>query len=192
MLDTAFNPFRVIPVLLIERGRLVKTIQFKKPSYVGDLVNSVRIFNEKEVDELAILDIGASKIGDGPNFRLIQQVTDECSMPLAYGGGITTVDQIRRLIELGVEKVIINSAAMQRPTLISEAASAVGSQSIVVSIDVKKQFLRGYTVRAVSGAKIVKTNSVPAIVRRMVEAGAGEILLHNIDRDGTLIGYDHD
>lgn len=192
MPNTAFNPFRVIPVLLVERGRLVKTIKFSKPSYVGDLVNSVRIFNEKEVDELTILDIRASRTGAGPNFDLIRDVTDECFMPLAYGGGITQVDQIRRLIGMGVEKVIINTAAMQRPSIITEAADAVGSQSIVVSIDVKKEFLRGYGVRSVSGTKRVSMKSLPHLLQSVVDAGAGEILLNNIDRDGTLSGYDHE
>jgi cyclase len=192
MSETLFNPFRVIPVLLVERGRLVKTVRFKKPSYVGDLVNSVRIFNEKEVDELAILDIGASRFGDGPNFDLIRQVTDECFMPLAYGGGVSRVDQIRHLIGIGVEKVIVNSSAMDRLGFVTEAASAVGSQSIVVSVDVKKAFLRGYHARAVSGTRRVKCQSLTQLVRDVVQAGAGEILLNNVDRDGTLDGYDHD
>lgn len=188
----AFNPFRIIPVLLLENGRLVKTVKFSKPSYVGDLVNSVRIFNEKEVDELAILDIGASRQGAGPNFDLIKEITDECFMPLAYGGGITDVQQVRRLVEMGVEKVVINSAAMQRPGLVTEAAAAVGSQSVVVSIDVRKGLFGGYGARAVSGSRKVDAPSLTALVERMVDAGAGEILLNNIDRDGTLLGYDHD
>ncbi len=192
MPETNFNPFRVIPVLLVERGRLVKTTKFNKPRYVGDLLNSVRIFNEKEVDEIAILDIGASKFGNGPNFELIKQVTDECFMPLAYGGGISAVDQICRLVGMGVEKVVINTAAMQRLDFISDAARAVGSQSIVVSIDVKKEFLRGYRPRAVSGSKKVITTSLIDLLGSVVDAGAGEILLNNIDRDGTLSGYDHE
>lgn len=192
MNSEAFNPFRIIPVLLLENGRLVKTVKFSKPSYVGDLVNSVRIFNEKEVDELAILDIGASKQGVGPNFDLIKEITDECFMPLAYGGGITDVTQVRRLVEMGVEKVVINSAAMQRPGLVTEAAAAVGSQSVVVSIDVRKGLFGGYGARAVSGSRKVDAASLTGLVERMVEAGAGEILLNNIDRDGTLLGYDHD
>lgn len=187
----AFNPFRIIPVLLLEQGRLVKTTKFAKPSYVGDLVNSVRIFNEKEVDELAILDIGASRRGQAPNFELIKEVTDECFMPLAYGGGVTEVAHVRRLVEMGVEKVVINSAAMLRPALVTEAAMAVGSQSVVVSIDVKKGLLGGYGARAMSGTRKVDSPSLPALVQHMVQAGAGEILLNNIDRDGTLLGYDH-
>lgn len=187
----SFNPFRIIPVLLLEQGRLVKTVKFSKPSYVGDLINSVRIFNEKEVDELAILDIGASKRGQGPNFDLIKDVTNECFMPLAYGGGITEAAQVRRLVEMGVEKVIINSAAMARPALVSEAAKEVGSQSVVVSIDVKKAFFGSYQARAVSGSRKVSATSLRALVERFVAAGAGEILLNNIDRDGTLLGYDH-
>ncbi len=192
MHTNSFNPFRIIPVLLLEQGRLVKTTKFTKPSYVGDLVNSVRIFNEKEVDELAILDIGATKRGQGPNFDLIQEVTDECFMPLAYGGGISEVAQIRRLVTMGVEKVVINSAAMSRPALISEAADAVGSQSIVVSIDVKKGLFGGFGARAVSGSRKVDVSSIQELVERTVRAGAGEILLNNIDRDGTLLGYDHE
>lgn len=192
MQSDTFNPFRIIPVLLLEQGRLVKTTRFAKPSYVGDLVNSVRIFNEKEVDELAILDIGASKRGQTPNFKLIKEITDECFMPLAYGGGITDVAHVRRLVEMGVEKVVINSAAMVRPEFVTEAAMAVGSQSVVVSIDVKKGLFGGYGARAVSGSRKVEAASVPALVERMVQAGAGEILLNNIDRDGTLLGYDHE
>ncbi|HEV6966455.1 AglZ/HisF2 family acetamidino modification protein [Roseateles sp.] len=192
MLSETFNPFRIIPVLLLEHGRLVKTVKFSKPSYVGDLVNSVRIFNEKEVDELAILDIGATKKGQPPNFDLIKEVTDECFMPLAYGGGVTEVSHVKRLVEMGVEKVVINSAAMSRPQLVTEAAMAVGSQSIVVSIDVKKGLLGGYGARAVSGTKKVDAKSIPALVEQMVQAGAGEILLNNVDRDGTLLGYDHE
>ncbi|PND37775.1 imidazole glycerol phosphate synthase subunit HisF [Paucibacter aquatile] len=191
MPSDSFNPFRVIPVLLLEEGRLVKTIRFSKPSYVGDLINSVRIFNEKEVDELAILDIGASKRGLSPNFDLIKDVTNECFMPLAYGGGISDANQVRKLVEMGVEKVIINSAAMARPALVSEAAKEVGSQSVVVSIDIKKTLFGGYQARSVSGTKKVAAASLQALVKDFVEAGAGEILLNNIDRDGTLLGYDH-
>lgn len=192
MTDTAFNPFRVMPVLLLENGRLVKTTKFAKASYVGDLLNSVRIFNEKEVDEIVILDIAASKTKIGPNFSMVKQVTDECFMPLAYGGGISSVDQIRKLIGMGVEKVVINTAAMNRPCFVSEAAAAVGSQSIVVSVDVKRDLFGSYRARALSGAKKVVTKSLPDLVKSLINAGAGEILLNNIDRDGTLLGYDHD
>lgn len=192
MQASSFNPFRIIPVLLVEQGRLVKTIKFSKPSYVGDLVNSVRIFNEKEVDELAILDISASKRGRGPNFELIREVTDECFMPLAYGGGISEVAHVKRLVQMGVEKVVVNTAAMTDPTFVSAAADAVGSQSVVVSIDVKTSLFGGYGARAVSGSRKVRADSIPKLVQRMVAAGAGEILLNNIDRDGTLLGYDHD
>ena len=191
MPSNAFNPFRIIPVLLIDQGRLVKTTKFANPSYVGDLVNSVRIFNEKEVDELAILDISASKRRQPPNFELIREVTDECFMPLAVGGGITEVSQVRRLIGMGVEKVIMNSAAMVNSTFISQAADAVGSQSVVVSVDIKKNFFGKYCARSHSGSQPVDTASLPDLVKRLVAAGAGEILLNNIDRDGTLSGYDH-
>lgn len=188
--QTAFNPFRVIPCLQVDRGRLVKTTGYRNPSYVGDLINSLRIFNEKEVDEIAVVDISATRERRGPDFELINEMASECFMPLAYGGGITTVAEIERVIKLGVEKVILNSAALENLDLVRVAAASVGSQSVVVSIDVKKRWLGGYGVFTRSGTRRV-AGDLLRIVDAVTEAGAGELLLNAIDKDGTLSGYDH-
>lgn len=187
---TAFNPFRVIPTLQVDRGRLVKTTAFRAPAYVGDLINSLRIFNEKEVDEIAVVDISATREGRGPDFELINEMASECFMPLAYGGGITTVAEIERIIQLGVEKVILNSAALENPGLVRAAADAVGSQSIVVSIDVKQRWLGGYAVYTRSGTRRVSKDLLGTI-EAINGSGAGELLLNAIARDGTFSGYDH-
>ena len=186
----AFNPFRVIPCLQVDRGRLVKTIGYRNPGYVGDLINSLRIFNEKEVDEIAVVDISATREQRGPDFELINEMASECFMPLAYGGGITTVAQIERIIKLGVEKVILNSAALENLDLVRAAAASVGSQSVVVSIDVKKRWLGGYGVFTRSGTKRIGGDLL-RIVDAVTEAGAGELLLNAIDKDGNMGGYDH-
>lgn len=188
--DTAFNPFRIIPVLQVERGRLVKTTAYRNPSYVGDLINSLRIFNEKEVDEIAVLDISATRDRRGPDFALIEEMASECFMPLAYGGGISSVAEIERIIQLGVEKVILNTAALENPDLVRAAADAVGSQSIVVSVDVKKSWLGGYQVYTRSGTKRSATSLFDTI-DSITATGAGELLLNAMSRDGTLEGYDH-
>lgn len=192
-MDTAhaFNPFRVIPCLQIDRGRVVKTTRFRDPSYVGDLINNLRIFNEKEVDEIAVVDITASRNGRGPDFDLINQMASECFMPLAYGGGISSVAEIKRIIALGVEKVILNTAALENTDLIRAAADAVGSQSVVVSIDAKKGWFGGYKVFTRSGTKRVSGDLLET-VDKVSAAGAGEILINAISRDGTFEGYDHE
>jgi cyclase len=180
---------RVIPCLLLKGQGLYKTVRFKDPKYVGDPINAVKIFNEKEVDELALLDISASIEGKRPNFAKIEEVAGECFMPLAYGGGIRSLDDIRTLFSLGVEKVILNSHAMDHPELVREAAELYGSQSIVASIDVKKGLLGRYEVVTHSATR--KTGRDPVQVAiELVAAGAGEILLNSVDRDGTLQGYD--
>jgi cyclase len=188
--QSAFNPFRVIPCLQVDRGRLVKTTGYRNPSYVGDLINSLRIFNEKEVDEISVVDISATRERRGPDFELINEMASECFMPLAYGGGITTVSEIERIIQLGVEKVILNSAALENLDLLRAAAASVGSQSVVVSIDVKKQWLGGYCVFTRSGTKRIG-GDLFRTVDAVTEAGAGELLLNAIDKDGTMGGYDH-
>lgn len=188
--QTAFNPFRVIPCLQVDQRRLVKTVRYRDPKYVGDLINSLRIFNEKEVDEIAVIDISATRSGRGPDFEMINEMASECFMPLAYGGGITSTEEIEKIIKLGVEKVILGTAAFENPNLIRTAANSVGSQSVVVSVDVKKPWLRDYGIFTRSGTKRVDVDLITAI-DRVVEAGAGEILLNAIDRDGTLQGYDH-
>ena len=180
---------RVIPVLLLQDGGLVKSVKFKKPVYVGDPLNAVKIFNEKEIDEIVILDIDASKQKRGPDMKRIAEICGEAFIPLAYGGGISTIEQVDELFYLGVEKVIFNYQAIHQPSLISQAAKMVGSQSVVVSIDVKKNWLGKYKVYTLNGNE--QTNYEPvAFAKQMKEAGAGEIFLNVIDRDGTYEGYD--
>lgn len=180
---------RVIPCLLLKGNGLVKTTRFAKPIYIGDPINAVRIFNDKEVDEIVFLDIEATAAGRGPNFDLLKDIATEAFMPFAYGGGVTRLDQIQTLFSLGVEKVIINTALFSTPTLITAAADLAGSQSIVVSIDVKKNWLGHYSVYSHGGSRNRKEDPV-ACARRMEQAGAGEILLNAVDRDGMMGGYD--
>ena len=183
---------RLIPCLLVHNGGLVKTVQFGSPKYVGDPINAVRIYNEKEVDELVVLDIDATVKGAEPDYQLISHLASECRMPLCYGGGVRTAVQIERVISLGVEKVAISSAAVESPSLISSAASRVGSQSVVVVIDVKKTgLLRRYEVVTHNGTN--KTGLDPAeFAKRMAGLGAGEIVVNSVDRDGEMKGYDLD
>lgn len=180
---------RVIPVLLIQKGGLVKSIQFKNHKYVGDPINAVKIFNDKEVDEIAILDISASKEKRPPNIKQIAEIASEAFMPLAYGGGITKLEEIKQILFEGVEKVILNKSALKNPQLLTEAAKLFGSQSIVASIDVKKNFLGKYRVFGDNGKTNTKFNPI-AFAKQMEDAGAGEIVLNSIDRDGTYKGYD--
>lgn len=180
---------RVIPALLLRGAGLVKTTAFKNPVYVGDPINAIRIFNEKEVDELVLLDIAASRTGRGPAFGTIESIASECFMPVAYGGGITTVEQVRRILGLGVEKVVINAAALADPKIVRATADEFGSQAIVVSMDVKRKLLGRYEVYGDSGTKSTGHEPV-TYARMMADHGAGEILLTAIDRDGTMKGYD--
>lgn len=180
---------RVIPVLLIHDGDLVKTTKFKKPAYVGDPINAVRIFNEKEIDEIVVLDIDATREGRGPDFEKIAGIASEAFIPLAYGGGITTLDEVSALFYLGVEKVVFNNAAYKTPNLLRKAADMVGSQSIVASIDIKKNLLGQSRVCINNGQKLTGENPVD-YAKKMEENGAGEIFLNSIDRDGTYEGYD--
>ncbi len=180
---------RVIPCLLLKDGRLVKTVRFKRPTYVGDPINAVRIFNEKEVDELVFLDIGATRAGRQPSFELLERIASEAFMPFGYGGGITSVEEIQRLFALGVEKVVLNSSACADPDLISRAAAVAGSSSVVVSIDVRRDWLGRCRTYSRSGTRFFRSGVVQwaSEVERL---GAGEILLNSIDRDGTMAGYD--
>lgn len=181
---------RIIPCLLIHNGGLVKTTRFGDPKYVGDPLNAVRIFNEKQVDELIVVDIDATVSGYEPDYHLISNLASECRMPLCYGGGIKTVEQIERIVSLGVEKVSLASAAAYNSDLIQKAAQRVGSQSIVAVIDVKKSGLLGrYEVFTHNGTKKVGRNPVD-MACQLATLGAGEIFLHSIDRDGTMLGYD--
>lgn len=181
---------RIIPCLLIHKGGLVKTTGFGQPKYIGDPLNAVRIFNEKEVDELMVLDIDATREGREPDYKLIASLAAECRMPLAYGGGVHRVDQFERLISLGVEKVSISAAAVLTPALIGEAASRVGSQSVVVVIDVKQVNGR-HKAWTNNGTRLATKD--PVELARMAQAeGAGEIVLNSIDRDGLMQGYELD
>lgn len=181
---------RIIPCLLVKNSGLVKTVGFNKPKYVGDPLNAVRIFNEKEVDELMVVDIDATSQNREPNYKLIANLATECRMPLCYGGGVRTPEQIQRIISLGVEKVALSSAVVGNPSLISKAAEWVGSQSIVVVMDVKKVgLLRRYEVFTHNGTKGTGLDPV-AWARQVQELGAGEVVLNSIDQDGEMKGYD--
>jgi cyclase len=179
---------RLIPTLLIKGNGLVKTTKFKDPVYLGDPINAVRIFNEKEVDELIISDIYASKDGNEPNYKLIQNLVSECFMPAAYGGGVNKLDQVAKLIELGVEKIIINTAAKDFK-FIESMASIYGSQSVVVSIDVKKSFWGGNHVYFKSGSQKSKYSPAEFAIHA-VDSGAGEIIIQSIDNEGSMDGFD--
>ncbi len=182
---------RIIPCLLLRNNGLVKTVKFKESTYVGDPINTVRIFNEKEVDEIFFLDIDASKTKKEPPYELIQRIASECFMPFAFGGGINSLDQIEKIIKSGAEKVIINSNAFLNKTFIKEAVYRFGSSTIAVSIDVKKDFLRGNTVYIKGGTQSTGINPINYALE-MENQGAGEILINSIDKDGTMTGYDID
>jgi cyclase len=183
-----FRP-RVIPCLLLWNKGLVKTVRFNDPTYLGDPINIVKIFNDKEVDELVFLDITATVENKKPPFKLISEIASECFMPLGYGGGIKNLEDIRTILSLGVEKIFINSYAVENPFFIRRAADLFGSQSIVVSIDVKKSLFIKYQVFTRCGKKATGLDPVRFAVE-MEQMGAGELLLNSIDRDGTMQGYD--
>lgn len=180
---------RVIPTLLLQEGGLVKGRQFKKHTYLGDPINAVKIFNEKEVDELVFLDITATRDQRAPNYEIIADIANEAFMPFGYGGGITDVTQMEKLFSVGVEKAIINSAAFRKPELISEAARVFGSQSVIVSMDIKKNLLGNYEVFIQNGQIKTKNNPID-YAKKMQDLGAGELIVCSIDRDGTDKGYD--
>lgn len=180
---------RVIPCLLLRGHGLVKTRRFKDPVYIGDPVNAVRIFNEKEVDELIVLDIDASREEREPNYEIVSEIAGECFMPIAYGGGIRTLQQARKLIRSGVEKVVINSAALESTCIITEIADVFGSQAVVGAIDVRRSLLGNYKVVAKS-ATVETRIQFEAHLRQLEAAGAGEIFVNSVDRDGVMGGYD--
>jgi cyclase len=181
---------RIIPCLLVHKGGLVKTVGFDKPKYVGDPLNAVRIFNEKEVDELMVVDIDATRQQCDPDYPLIAKLAAECRMPLAYGGGVHTVEQFERLISLGVEKVAASAAAVADLSFITRAAERVGGQSVVVVIDVRKRG-KGYEVFTHNGTRATGLDAVD-FARHAEAAGVGEIVVNSIDRDGQMKGYDLD
>ncbi len=183
---------RIIPCLLIENGGLVKTQRFKEAKYVGDPINAVKIFNEKEADELIVLDINASVKGLEPNFELIKKLAAECRMPLCYGGGVTRLEHVEKIISMGVEKVAVSSAAVIEPTFITKLATAVGKQSVVVVIDVRKKrglFSKGFEVCTHNATKVVEQDPIE-LAKILQEAGAGEIVVNFVDNDGLMRGYD--
>ncbi|MDC6362077.1 MULTISPECIES: AglZ/HisF2 family acetamidino modification protein [Flavobacteriaceae] len=181
---------RIIPCLLVRNKGLVKTVQFQKGKYVGDPINAVKIFNEKEVDELMVLDIDATKEGREPNFVMIENLANESRMPLCYGGGVKTVEHAKKIIHLGAEKVALSSAAIETPELIADIAKAVGVQSVIVVLDVKKKGLFGkYQVYTHNGTK--STGKDPKeLAEKFEKLGAGEIVINSIDNDGVMKGFD--
>ncbi len=181
---------RIIPCLLVQNHGLVKTVKFKAPKYVGDPINAVKIFNEKEVDELIVLDIDATAKNQAPDYKLIKNLAAECRMPFCYGGGIKTVEQAVRIINLGVEKVAISSAFLERPDFATDLARAVGAQSVVGVIDVKKSGLLGsYEMFTHNGKKRVGKD-LHQFCRELEDKGVSEIVINSIDNDGVMKGYD--
>lgn len=185
---------RIIPCLLIHNNGLVKTKGFSEPKYVGDPINAVKIFNEKESDELMVLDIDATVYNREPNYELISKLAAECRMPLCYGGGVTTAEQASKIIDLGVEKVSLSAAAISNPQLVTEIASEIGSQSVVVVLDVIKKkglFSSSYKVMTHNATKETKSDLF-SLIEQFQSFGAGEIVINSIDRDGSMSGYDLD
>lgn len=181
---------RVIPCLLVKNGGLVKTVQFANPKYVGDPINAVRIFNEKEVDELIVLDIDASTLGREPDYLMIRNLAGECRMPLCYGGGGKSAEEAEKIIGLGVEKVAISSTAVEKPGLVPAMAEVIGSQSVVVVLDVRRNAKNGgYEIWIRNGTKPTGLSPFD-FAREMQERGAGEIVVNSIDNDGAMKGYD--
>lgn len=180
---------RVIPALLLKGKGLVKTIKFKDSTYLGDPINAVKIYNEKEVDELVFLDITATKEKRKPSPAYITQIANECFMPFGYGGGITSLDEVKEIIKAGAEKVVLNSSAVTNPKLVRESADMIGSSSVVVSIDAKKKLFGKYEVFTESGTKASGLEPV-LHAKNMEKFGAGELIINSIDKDGTMEGFD--
>jgi cyclase len=181
---------RIIPCLLVHQRGLVKTVKFATPKYVGDPINAVRIFNEKEVDELVVLDIDATRNGVEPDFKMIETLASECRMPFCYGGGIKTVEQAVRIIKLGAEKVALSSAAMENPQLLPKIAEQIGAQSVVVVLDVKQHPKSGaYEVWTHNATKNTG-RQVVEVVQQLKDLGVGEVTINSIDQDGVMKGYD--
>lgn len=180
---------RVSPCLLVHNKGLVKTVKFKDPKYVGDPINAVKIFNEKEVDELIVLDIDATVNELEPNYQMIRHLANESRMPLCYGGGIKTAQQAQKIIKLGVEKVAISSQALNKPSVLKEMANIIGKQSIVIVLDVKKTLFGGYEVYTHNGKQKQK-KKLELIIQELEEVGIGELVINSIDNDGVMKGYD--
>jgi cyclase len=183
-----FNRPRIIPVLLIDDRDLIKTINFKKPTYLGDPVNALKIFNRKGIDEMAVLDISASKKGIDPDFELLTDMASEAFMPLSYGGGIKTLEQVRKLLAIGYVKVVLNTSLVEDEQLVRNAVALAGSQSVVASIDAK--LVKGqYKCVICDGTRVIDMSPVE-LAKHAAELGVGEIFLNSIDRDGMMTGYD--
>lgn len=180
---------RIIPVLLMHKGGLYKTKKFKKPKYIGDSINAIKIFNEKEVDELILLDIDASKENKEPNYKLIEDIASECFMPLCYGGGIKNLEQIKKIFSLGVEKISLNNILFEDDTLVKKAVEIYGSQSIVASVDINKTIFGKHTIYNYKTKKNT-TLSYYNFINKLEEIGIGEILINSVYNDGMLGGYD--
>jgi imidazole glycerol-phosphate synthase subunit HisF len=180
---------RIIPSLLIHEKGLVKTVKFKDPKYIGDPLNAVKIFNEKEVDELAVFDLDATVLGNEPNYSLIEKMANQSRMPICYGGGVKTVKQAQIIFNLGVEKIALSSSIIQNPNLISEISEKVGSQSVIIVLDVKKKFLGGYEIYTHNGKKSTGVNPIE-FAKKAQELGAGEVIINSIDNDGMMNGFD--
>lgn len=180
---------RIIPSLLVHDNGLVKTINFKNPKYVGDPINAVKIFNEKEVDELAVFDIDATVLGKEPDYVLIKKLANQSRMPLCYGGGVRTVEQAQKIFGLGIEKIALSSAVIENPDLITQISDRVGSQSVIVVMDVKKKLMGGYEIYTHNGKKSTGINPV-IFAEKAQKLGAGEIIINSIDQDGVMKGFD--
>jgi len=181
---------RITPCLLVHNKGLVKTTAFKDPKYVGDPINAVKIFNEKEVDELIVLDIDASVEKRGPDFNLIQNLAFECRMPFCYGGGVTTVAEAKKIISLGAEKVAISSAAIQNPGLLKDISNAVGTQSVVVVLDVKKRGILGGYELFIHNGKLSTGIKLKEFLTTLEKIGIGELIVNSIEDDGKMKGFD--
>lgn len=180
---------RIIPCLLVHNKGLVKTVKFKDPKYVGDPINAVKIFNEKEADELMVVDIDATVENREPDYKMIENLAVECRMPLCYGGGIKTVEQAQQVFNLGVEKIALSSSVLENPSLVMEIAKEVGSQSVVVVLDVKKKMFGGYDIYTHNGKRKTKID-LESFIKMSQELGVGEIVINSIDNDGVMKGYD--
>jgi cyclase len=180
---------RIIPCLLVHKNGLVKTVRFNDKTYIGDPINTVKIFNEKEVDELLVLDIDATVIGREPNYNLIEKLANESRMPLCYGGGIKTPQQATRIFNLGVEKIALSSIAIKEPDIVSDLVDMVGSQSVVAVIDVKKNFFGKYEIVTHNGTKSAGVDLYKTI-NSLIERGVGELVINSVDNDGVMSGYD--
>ena len=182
---------RVIPCLLLRNESLVKTVKFDKFGFIGDPINTVRIFNELEVDELIFLDISATNEKRTPNFKVLAEIANECFMPLGYGGGMRNFEDAKKIFQIGFEKIVVNSYAFENSTYITQLAEHFGNQAVVASIDVKKNFFGKYEVFSHSGKKNTKKNPIEW-AQELEKLGAGEILLTSIDREGTWTGFEED